>query len=121
MMGQTHTVRGRATKVYWLTDNTLNVQYHNTDVVRVYPDGSIRLNTGGYQTATTKLRMNQASNQYRLGYQVYQKAHAWFVDYNGQTIPFTGDTLVLTPDIPPSGLTLSRLTGTDRPEPELGQ
>lgn len=30
-------------------------------------------------TNTTKLRMNQAANQFGLGFGVYQKNHAWFV------------------------------------------
>jgi hypothetical protein len=32
--------------------------------------------------------MNQASNQFGLGYQVYQKDWQWYVDFDGQTIDF---------------------------------
>jgi len=39
--------------------------------------------------------MNQASNEYDLGYQVFQKKGKWFVDFKGDTIPFEGKTLVL--------------------------
>ena len=92
-MAQTQTVRGRATSVYW-ENGYHNVRYHNTVVVKWNVDRII-LNTGGWETVTTKLRMNQASNQYGLGYQVYQKDYDWFVSYNGQVVPFDGDMLTL--------------------------
>ena len=70
------------------------VQYHRTQVV-CWTSDTIKLDTGGWFTNTTKLRMNQASNQYGLGYGVYQKQHKWFVTYKGETIPFTGETVTL--------------------------
>tara|TARA_R110000824_G_C15029266_1_gene659182 strand:+ start:304 stop:615 length:312 start_codon:yes stop_codon:yes gene_type:complete len=63
------------------------VRYWDTAIVRFNESHTI-LNTGGYDTATTKLRMNQASNQFNLGYRVYQKNFNWFVEYEGKTIPF---------------------------------
>jgi hypothetical protein len=48
----------------------------------------IGLNSGGYLTSSTKNHMMQASNQFDLGFSVYQKAGKWYVDFNGQTIPF---------------------------------
>ena len=67
--------------------NKTNVIYHNTPVVQ-FDNKEIILNTGGWYTATTKRRMNQASLSYRLGFAVYQVNHSWYVDYNGDTIPF---------------------------------
>lgn len=63
------------------------IKYHYTDVVK-FNHNEIILNSNGYQTYTTKARMNQASNQYGLGYQVYQRDYKWFVDYQGQTLEF---------------------------------
>ena len=57
--------------------------YHKTSVVVRNADGSIRLDSGGWKTATTKLAMNQASNQDGLGFQVFQRAHDWFVNWRG--------------------------------------
>ena len=74
--------------------SSLEVYYHNTRVVFV-SGKYITLNTGGWPTVTTKLRMNQAANQYDLGYQVYQKNYDWFVEFKGETIPFNGDTIEL--------------------------
>ena len=59
-------------------DDSIVVRYHNTDVVAV--NGNIvTLNNGGYETSTTKRRMNQASNQWGLGISVYQCSWVWYV------------------------------------------
>lgn len=63
------------------------VIYHDTTVVK-FNDAQIVLESGGWRTATTKRRMNQASNVYGLGYQVYQKDKTWYVDYQGETLEF---------------------------------
>ena len=70
-----------------------SVVYHSTAVVQFDSD-KIILNSGGWETATTKSRMNQASHQYGLGFEVYQVDFTWYVDYKGETIPFT-DGLIL--------------------------
>ena len=74
------------------------VTLHGTDVVK-FNDKEIILNTGGWKTVTTKARMNQVSNQFGLGYSVYQEDGTWYVchgyDGNGQykhnDIEFTGN------------------------------
>lgn len=66
----------------------LRVTYHSTDVVKVFPNGRIELDSGGWRTATTKTRMNQASNQLGLGFTVWQKDFNWYVDIDGHTQEF---------------------------------
>lgn len=108
-MAQQHEVRGVATSIrptalfqcdvegmdgLQLPDATV-VRYHSTDVVAFtrLRNGRVAvvLNTGGYSTATTKLRMNQTSNQYGLGFGVYQKDWEWYlVDSTGESRPFPG-------------------------------
>jgi hypothetical protein len=39
--------------------------------------------------------MNQAANQFKLGYNVFQKAHRWFVTWKGATIPFDNQRMIL--------------------------
>ena len=70
------------------------IKYHDTEVV-VFSAGAILLDSGGYKTVTTKRRMNQASDQFDLGFQVYQQKKEWFVDFNGQCVRFS-DGMVLT-------------------------
>jgi hypothetical protein len=95
-MGQTQRLSGRATRVWRDPAGTLVVQYHNTEVVTASADGKVVLRTGGWQTATTRTRMNQAANQFQLGYSVFQKDFNWFVTWRGKTIPFNSEELVLS-------------------------
>ena len=96
-MAQTQTIGTHKTQVHMSNNengSALEVYYHNTRVV-FYCNGHIKLDTGGWSTVTTKLRMNQAANQYNLGYKVFQKNYDWFVEFQGKTIPFNGDTIEL--------------------------
>lgn len=70
------------------------IRYHNTDVVTFTPD-TITLDTGGWWTVTTKNRMNQTSNQYNLGYYIYQEKYAWFINYNGTIHPFKNERITI--------------------------
>lgn len=86
-MAQTQIVRGVHTRIF-AEDGFTVVRLYNTDVVR-FNEHVIVLNSDGYRTVTTKLRMNQASNQFNLGYCVFQKQHEWFVQLeNGIVTPF---------------------------------
>lgn len=75
--------------------NLTSIKYHQTKVVE-FSDSWILLNNGGYKTQTTKTRMNQASNQFNLGYRVYQKNYIWYVDYKNKTFQFEGDEMSLS-------------------------
>ena len=91
-MGQQQRVGTHRTSTVTLQGLT-SIVYHSTAVVQ-FDNDKIILNSGGWDTRTTKTRMNQASNQYGLGFEVYQVNYSWYVDYKGETIPFT-DGLIL--------------------------
>jgi hypothetical protein len=69
------------------TEESTRIQYHNTTIVEIF-DNRIILDSGGYWTKTTKLRMNQTSEVYGLDFYVYQKNYNWYVDYKGETYSF---------------------------------
>ena len=70
------------------------VTYVNTQIVRVNKDDTITLNTGGYETVTTKRKMNQASAQFGLGYSVSQRDFQWYVTKpNGDEVRLEGDSI----------------------------
>ena len=72
-----------------ITGDRLTVVYVSTPIVEKVGN-AITLDSGGWQTFTTKRKMNQAADQFALGYGVFQKAHKWFVTLpTGETIPFT--------------------------------
>jgi len=56
------------------------IQYHTTDVVTFYPDGSVKLDDGAWMTATTKARMNAWQSRAS----VYQHDFTWYVEIEGQ-------------------------------------
>jgi hypothetical protein len=61
------------------TDGKTIVTYHKTPVVTVDPDGTVTLNSGGWRSATTKTRINQAARQFNLRFSVHQRDFQWFV------------------------------------------
>lgn len=85
-MSQQQKIGKTATKIYKNGSYTA-IRYHQTDVVR-FNNVEIVLNNGGWYSATTKVRMNQASNQYDLGFQVYQEKRLWYVKYREEVLPF---------------------------------
>jgi hypothetical protein len=56
-------------------DKHIAIRLHNTDIVKFYSNGRITLHTGGYQTVTTKERINQF-----IAGRVFQKNWNWFYD-----------------------------------------
>ena len=81
-----------------LTDQAkTRVFFYDTPVV-TFDENTIDLDHGGWRTHSTKVRMNQASQEFGLGYAVFQKDHEWFVDYRGEVHPFTSEELTLSRD-----------------------
>ncbi len=74
-------------------DHWTQMVYHDT-VVAKFNQHEIVLNSGGWETATTKKRMNQFSEQHSLDYQVYQTKGQWHVDFKGEEIKFY-DNMIL--------------------------
>lgn len=56
-------------------DNSVSIRLHGTTVVRFYPNGLVKLNSGGWQTSTTKDRINKYSPV-----KVYQKKFVWYLE-----------------------------------------
>lgn len=73
--------------------NTVIVLY-STRIVTITPE-SVILNTGGYNTATIKTRMNQAAHQFHMNYHVYSKKGEWFAVFGQYRIimPFKRNKL----------------------------
>lgn len=96
-MSQQTKLGSHKTSVFTDSEGFTNVVYHSTQVVRFSQiKDRIILNSGGYRTNTTKTRINQASNQFRLGFTVSQEKFNWFVtNAIGETLPFS-DNMILT-------------------------
>jgi len=79
------------------SSGVMRVTYHNTEIV-IFDSNKIILNSGGWLTPTTKTRMNQASNQFDLGYTVKQREGNWYVYHNRLIHPFK-DGIELTREV----------------------
>jgi hypothetical protein len=65
---------GNNTYLHALDADTFAVRLHNTDVVKIHADGTYTLTTKGWQTVTTKDRINNYSPV-----RIHQKAFVWYV------------------------------------------
>jgi hypothetical protein len=98
--GDSKRLSGVATYLYKRDDDTYAVRYHRTDVVLIHRDGTYTLNSGGWQTATTKARINEYSPA-----RLYQSKHEWYIegkrpfhdgvkiDSQGRVISASGDPI----------------------------
>ena len=69
------------------------IKLHDTHIVEIYPDDSVKLFTGGWQTLTTKQRINSFSP---IG--IYQSAGVWYLSpdvefFEGIHLSAAGDIL----------------------------
>ena len=70
------------------------VVYHDTAVV-TFNDDHIILDSGGWWTRTTKARMNQAAQQFCLGYYVKQVQGNWVVTFQDENHYFEANRIRL--------------------------
>jgi len=73
--------------------DTYAIQYWNTYVVMIHEDGTYTLDSGGWQTITTKKRINEYAPVY-----VFQKNYEWFLEdnipfYDGMKINSAGEVI----------------------------
>ena len=75
--------------------NCSTVVLHRT-AIAVYDHNTqaLKLNTGGWQSVTTKSRLNAILQEVMYGAGVFQKNFNWFLSYNNQTHNFN-DGMIL--------------------------
>ena len=93
----------------WSGSNT-QVNYNsNTNCSSIYLHGhqiatvdhnlkAVKLSSCGYQTVTTKSRLNALLEEVKYGARVFQKNWDWFVSYNDQTASFWDGMILLDAD-----------------------
>jgi hypothetical protein len=92
-MTKTNQIGRVATTVYSEFGYTV-VRYHQTEVVK-FNDRFVELDSGGWQTATTKTRINQTSNQFGLGFNVWQTDYKWTVKLpNNKEVGFVDGMII---------------------------
>lgn len=83
---------GYETVIRRIDDFTIGVRYHSTDILKVDPTNIVKLNTGGWDTPTTKDRLNQFLSC--LGVHIYQKKHVWYIVGDNGTFEYSDGTEV---------------------------
>ena len=78
--------------------NAISVRYHHTNVVQ-FNGSTVTLDHGGWLTHTTRRRMNQASEQFNLGFRIRQKNYDWFITTKSGTVLPWGTDRTITFDI----------------------
>ena len=81
------------TTLYQIDATCITMQYHYTDVVRWYNDGTIVLSNGGHMTPTTKERISVGLSKIAS---IYQKDFTWYIVYNGKTYEFENSMTIDT-------------------------
>ena len=69
-------------------DEPIRCVYHGSDVVTWNSDGTAELDHHGWQTVTTKRRMNQC------GFNVYQSKHEWYITTKAGTFAWGDDSRI---------------------------
>ena len=80
---------GNNTYAEILPNGSVGIMLHSTYVVKIHENNTYTLNSGGWQTLTTKDRINQYSPR-----RVYQRNFEWFVNINGEEFPFIDGMVV---------------------------
>ena len=77
------------TRVEFERGNNISRVFLHGNLIAEVGDNFIRLFDGGWQSVTTKSRLNAILSEHGLpGERVFQKAHKWFVTVNGETVEF---------------------------------
>ena len=93
----------------WAGSNTSVSYNENTNCSSVYLHGhqiatvchntnAVKLSSCGYQTVTTKSRLNAILQEVKYGCNVFQKNWNWFVSYNDQTASFWDGMILIDAD-----------------------
>ena len=101
--------RALVSKNNWAGSNT-TVRYSNeTNCSSVYLHGhniatldhttnALRLSSCGYETVSTKSRLNAILEEVKYGCRVFQKQFEWFISYQGQTESFWNGMILTDTD-----------------------
>ena len=81
LQGRNHESRkvGNNTYLQRLDANRIALLLHRTDIL-IFTREHVTLNTGGWQTVTTKARMN---DYLPAGVRIFQEAHVWYLQTGG--------------------------------------
>ena len=79
--------------------NCSQVLLHGHNIATVdHNTQALKLSSCGYETTTTKSRLNAILEEVKYGCKVFQKNFVWFVKYQSQTLMFWDGMILLDED-----------------------
>ena len=96
-------------KADWSGSNTQVTYNNSTNCSQIFLHGhqiavvshdlkAVKLSSSGYETVTTKSRLNAILEEVKYGCRVFQKNFNWFVSYNDQTRNFWDGMILIDAD-----------------------
>ena len=82
-------LHGRSTSLERLNDSTIAVKYHYTNVVEYSSNGLITIRTNGYETVTTKRKINEYAPV-----RIWQHNYVWYANGERFSSPMTIDSSI---------------------------
>ena len=85
--------------LYNETSNCSSVYLHGHQIATLdHNTNALKLSSCGYETVTTKSRLNAILEEVKYGCRVFQKQWDWFVSYNNSTQSFFDGMILLDTD-----------------------
>ena len=79
--------------------NCSSVYLHGHQIATLdHSTNALKIDSCGYQTVTTKSRLNAILEEVKYGCKVFQKQWDWFVSYNNQTQSFWDGMILIDTD-----------------------
>tara|TARA_B100001250_G_scaffold336738_1_gene303300 strand:- start:56 stop:403 length:348 start_codon:yes stop_codon:yes gene_type:complete len=79
--------------------NCSSVYLHGHNIATLdHTTNALRLSSCGYETVTTKSRLNALLEEVKYGCKVFQKQFEWFISYQGQTEDFIDGMILFDTD-----------------------
>jgi hypothetical protein len=77
---------GNNTIVHKIDEGTVAIKYHNTNILKINQENVVTISTGGWETTTTKDRLNQFLGC--RGFGIFQKKGIWYIRGNDETVEY---------------------------------
>ena len=76
--------------------NCSNVFLHGHNIATVdHGTNSVKLSSCGWETVTTKSRLNAILQEVKTGFSIFQKQFEWFLNGQGRTVDFFDGMILL--------------------------
>ena len=72
-----------------------DVRLHGNRIATINPHGDITLSSCGWETVTTKSRLNAILQEVKTGFSIFQKQFEWFLNGQGRTVDFFDGMILL--------------------------